>query len=102
MSRKEQIIKEIMDAMDELKRLEPEYSGSLFVHGDAFTDQSSICLKGNAEILSAAFLSQMTNNGKFNRVIMSMFGSYLANNPEEKEKLIKGMSVLDLFPINPN
>jgi len=102
MTRKEQIIKEIMDMMDELKSLEPEYSASLFVNGDALTDQSSVCLKGNAEILSAAFLSQMTNNQKFNQVMMSIFGTHISNNPKEREKLIRGISILDLFPVNPN
>lgn len=102
MNEKEEIVREILEKLEELKLLDPDFTGSLFLHGDGLTEHVTICTKGNPDILNAAFTSQMERNPRFNQLIMSMIGSYLHAHPQEKEKLFNGMSLLQMFPISPN
>ena len=102
MTKKEEIVNEILDNLDRLKKLDPNFTASLFLHGDASTDQITVCTKGNPEIINASFTSQLEKNPRFNQLMMSMLGAYIQNNPKEKEKLFSGMNLLELFPVSPN
>lgn len=75
--------------------------GSMFITGDNVDGLIQISVKGDMPVLARAFGSRLEHNDKFKRLMFAMFGSYLSNNPNDKEIFINGLKLYS-NPINLN
>lgn len=91
---KEDLINDILDKITQLNSM--GNSGSMFLYGDSTDMVSVVALKGDMPTLATSFGRKMEKNQEFNRIMMSMFGSYLVNNPAQKEVFIQGIALSPL------
>ena len=99
--KKKLLINEILDKISDLNEMGDAKSGSLFIHGDADSETALSNIKGNAEILASAFGTVMDQNKEMNTVMLSLFGAYLVQNPEQKAEFFRGIEITE-FPFNMN
>lgn len=95
------LINDIISAISELNDLGEGNSSALLLYGDASSETAVNCVKGNPVILATAFGNQMDKSPEFNRLMMSLFGAYLANNQDKKQIFLSGLELTD-FPHNLN
>lgn len=88
-------LSEIIEAMDVLNGTHGK-SGSLFLYGDMEDMKSAVATKGNMQTLASVFGNYMNTNDNFNRIMMSFFGAYLSEHPEQKKMFLSGLELANI------
>lgn len=90
-------LKKIEQAIEEMKAMSDDF-GALFLSGDVSHDKMITIVKGNPEVISASFGIKMNQSQDFNRIMMSMFASYLNDNPTQKAAFMSGLELVNNLP----
>lgn len=99
---KQALRESITAKIDALEALSNGNSCSLFIHADVEEKISHMHLKGKSNILAMAFGNKMEHNEEFRRIMLSILGSYLTNNPKHKEEFLAALDMDSNHPINLN
>lgn len=99
---KKETLEWIVGEINKLNATSNGQSVSMFIHTDIENELGVIQLKGNAKILSEVICTKMRKDEEFKRLMLSILGSYLSNNPKDKESFLIGLDQDEKYPINLN
>lgn len=102
MDRKDNIVAKINELMIELRKLDDSKSCSIFLFADPIREISKLTIQGDTQILSRGFHTNMNSNVTFNSFMKATFGSYLLDNPDQKDDFLNGLGLITDFTFNPN
>lgn len=97
METKQDLILDILSAINKHSK-DSDDSCCLFIMGDAKAEKAFVTTQGNGIVLAEAFGNQMRTNENFNRLMTSLFGSYLSQHPQEKDAFIRGLELTTGLP----
>ena len=91
---KQKHLNDLLKAVKEYsEKFNPEDVSVLLVTVNNELKNATSDFKGNSILLAQGFGNQMENNPELNRLMKSLFGSYLSQHPEEREEFIKGLKI---------
>jgi hypothetical protein len=73
----------------------------MYMRGDKEFETASINIKGDIQLMASVIQNYMDNNAVIQQFILSVIGSWLIKNPEEKAMFLNGLEMAkNSFSIN--